>query len=98
MANEMTDDNGPLALAAIPLLRQLSSDALEKISGLMIRKRIQISNYVQLRKLRPVAGVLIFVLCSSGLLAQKKKKTKAAPEGTPVLWQEPTDIASRDLF
>jgi hypothetical protein len=65
----------------------------------MICKRIQISEYIQLRKLRPaVAAVLILIFCSPGLVAQKKKKTKAAPEGTPVLWQEPMDIASRDLF
>ncbi len=29
---------------------------------------------------------------------QKEKKTKAIPEGTPVLWKEPADLASRDLF
>src|SRR5260370_17984532 len=38
MANRMTGDNGRLGLAAIPLFRQLSSDALEKISGLMVQE------------------------------------------------------------
>src|SRR5260370_9592420 len=37
MADEMTDANGRLGLAAIPLFRQLSSDELEKISGLMVK-------------------------------------------------------------
>ena len=30
--------------------------------------------------------------------AQSKKKKKAAPTGTPILWQRPADIASRDLY
>src|SRR5260370_30497577 len=39
------------------------------------------------------------VLSGTVLQGQKhKQKEKAAPEGTPVLWREPTDIASRDLF
>src|SRR5215216_541835 len=29
---------------------------------------------------------------------KKEKKEKQAPQGTPVLWQKPTDIASRDLL
>ena len=28
----------------------------------------------------------------------ESKKKKEIPEGTPILWQEPTDISSRDLF
>jgi len=38
MANEMNDDKEYLGLAANPLFRQLSSDALEKISGLMVKE------------------------------------------------------------
>src|SRR5437660_5418091 len=65
----------------------------------MFCKRMQISNCKHARKLTAaVAGILILIFCAPGLLAQKKKKLKAAPEGTPVLWQEPMDIASRDLF
>lgn len=30
--------------------------------------------------------------------AQKEKKKKEPPTGTPVLWREPTDISSRDLL
>src|SRR2546425_5252912 len=37
MANEMTDGNERLSLAAISLFRELSPDALEKISGLMVK-------------------------------------------------------------
>jgi CRP-like cAMP-binding protein len=37
MANEMTDGNKRLSLAAIPLFRQLSPDDREKISALMVK-------------------------------------------------------------
>jgi len=44
----------------------------------------------------------IILLCvSSAGFAQKTEKAKTkkpAPQGTPVLWREPTDIESRDLF
>ena len=30
--------------------------------------------------------------------AKKEEKQEAAPQGTPVFWQEPTDIASRNLL
>ncbi|MGI9069049.1 MAG: hypothetical protein ACR2HX_21935 [Pyrinomonadaceae bacterium] len=43
--------------------------------------------------------MLILLSISSAVFAQKEsKKKKAPPQGTPVLWQEPTDIASRDLL
>jgi hypothetical protein len=52
--------------------------------------------------LRLVAFALLLVL---GLAPQaaaqkndKKKKKKEMPSGTPVLWREPSDISSRDLF
>src|ERR1700730_12985538 len=38
MADEKTDGNEPFGLTAIPLFRQLSSEALEKISGLMVKE------------------------------------------------------------
>ncbi len=52
------------------------------------------------RKAIILAVLLILLLSPSGLLAKKKKepKPKAVPVGTPVLWREPTDIASRDLY
>lgn len=57
------------------------------------------SRYYRLRELVMVAIIVALSLSSVTLAAQKKqKKQKPAPKGTPVLWQEPTDIASRDLF
>src|ERR1700687_159166 len=38
MADEIADSNEPLGLIAIPLFKQLSSEALEKISGLMVQE------------------------------------------------------------
>ncbi|HZB46756.1 MAG TPA: hypothetical protein VE360_15980, partial [Pyrinomonadaceae bacterium] len=46
-----------------------------------------------------VLAVIVALSVSSPTLAiQKKGKGKPAPRGTPVLWREPADIASRDLF
>src|SRR6185295_2761566 len=52
------------------------------------------------RKLRAVLLlVLIFSLTSFDTgIANAKKKKKEAPTGTPVLWQRPDDISSRDLY
>jgi hypothetical protein len=51
-------------------------------------------------KLRTVI-LLAVILCIStfdvGVVAKKKEK-KQAPRGTPVMWQRPADISSRDLF
>ena len=42
---------------------------------------------------------LLVLTCSPHALAQDKSdKKKTLPAGTPVLWQEPGDIASRNLF
>jgi len=41
--------------------------------------------------------LLILLTASTAGFAQQKAK-KPAPQGTPVLWREPTDIESRDLF
>src|SRR5258708_4132945 len=38
MDNEISDGKEPLSLTTIPLFKQLSSDALEKLSGLMVRE------------------------------------------------------------
>lgn len=55
--------------------------------------------YQCLRAIVVLAIMLALSLPSVSLAAQKKqKKEKPAPKGTPVLWQEPTDIASRNLF
>ena len=52
------------------------------------------------RKLRAlILFALIFSLTSIDTgLANAKKKKKDALTGTPVLWQKPNDISSRDLF
>src|SRR3989440_5802678 len=47
---------------------------------------------------------LLLTLSLAAFAAQKQKKSKEEkkdeppPQGTPVLWKEPTDIASRDLI
>jgi len=55
---------------------------------------------IQISKSIILAVLLILLLSPSSLIAKKKKepKPKAVPVGTPVLWREPTDIASRDLY
>jgi hypothetical protein len=48
---------------------------------------------------RTTLVILILLSISTATFAQKgSKKKKAPPQGTPVLWQEPTDIESRDLL
>ncbi len=51
------------------------------------------------RTLLAFATIFILSLSTPALAVQKeKKKKKQMPSGTPVLWREPADIASRDLF
>ncbi len=52
MANEMTDGTEHLGLAAIPLFRQLSPVALEKISGLMVKKPYKAGDTIFLERER----------------------------------------------
>jgi len=51
----------------------------------------------KLRALVLFALILSLTSLDTGLVSAKKKK-KEALTGTPVLWQQPTDIRSRDLF
>jgi hypothetical protein len=45
------------------------------------------------------ALILVFTLgYDSDVSAAQKKKAEEMPQGTPVLWQEPADIAARDLL
>lgn len=44
-----------------------------------------------------LAVILSMTAVDAGVAAKPKKK-KPTPKGTPVLWQRPTDISSRDLF
>jgi hypothetical protein len=51
------------------------------------------------RPLAAVAFVLMLSLASPAVAAAKdSKKKKSLPEGTAVLWREPSNIRSRDLF
>jgi hypothetical protein len=45
-------------------------------------------------------AIVLLLTISSAVFAQKdsQKKEKAPPKGTPILWQEPTDIESRNLL
>jgi hypothetical protein len=49
---------------------------------------------------RMTLAIVLLLAISTAVFAQKdsKKKEKAPPKGTPVLWQEPTDIQSRNLL
>ena len=51
----------------------------------------------KLRKAILLAVVLCLSFVDAGVVAKSKKK-KQAPRGTPVMWQRPSDISSRDLF
>src|ERR1051325_5006608 len=53
----------------------------------------------QLKKLRLVVLVALFVtLIPINTGVAKKKKKEAPLRGTPVLWQQPNDISGRDLY
>lgn len=54
------------------------------------------NNMKRLRTLVAVALLLCLASIETGLAQSKKKK--AVPTGTPILWQRPDDISSRDLF
>src|SRR5215218_2328514 len=53
-------------------------------------------NTKKLRMLVLLALLLSLTSIDTGLAKPKKKKE--VPTGTPILWQRPTDISSRDLF
>ena len=51
-----------------------------------------------LRVLIALALLICVTSIDSGLAQKKKRKEKAHPTGTPVLWQAPRDISQRDLY
>jgi hypothetical protein len=53
---------------------------------------------ISIRKLSTLAMLLTLALSSFGIAQQKSKKQKPVPPGTPVLWREPTDLETRDLY
>ena len=50
------------------------------------------------RQLYVFTAVLILIVSSIGVASRHRKKKQAMPTGHPVLWQQPTDIGSRNLF
>jgi hypothetical protein len=53
----------------------------------------------QLKKLRTLIVIALLInLASIDTGLAKSKKKKAVPTGTPILWQRPTDISSRNLY
>lgn len=56
-------------------------------------------SFKRFRELTVLSLTLVLILSyPAAAAAQKKSKDGDAPQGTPVLWKEPTDIATRDLF
>jgi hypothetical protein len=51
-----------------------------------------------LRRSLALTLILLISFSSSTVVAQDKKKKKDVPQGTPVLWKNPADIRTRDLF
>ena len=50
-------------------------------------------------RLRFLVVCLVIVSCFSTInISSAKPKEKKVPKGTPVLWQQPSDIATRDLY
>ena len=50
------------------------------------------------RQLSALALLLLLALANFSTGQDKAKSKKVVPEGTPVMWREPADIATRDLF
>src|SRR3982750_2186015 len=51
-----------------------------------------------LSRLSVLLTILALSLSTYGLDDKKKKDKEAKAEGTPILWQEPADITTRDLY
>jgi len=56
------------------------------------------SRQFRFHQLGALALLLIFALANFSAGQDKAKKEKVIPEGTPVMWREPVDIATRDLY
>ncbi|HEY0385291.1 MAG TPA: hypothetical protein VGC64_04740, partial [Pyrinomonadaceae bacterium] len=50
------------------------------------------------RSLHVLAIIILFISSYAAFPQDKRKEKKAVPRGTPVLWENPVDIKSRDLF
>jgi hypothetical protein len=47
---------------------------------------------------RIILSILLVCIATAGFAQKTTKKQAPAPQGTKVLWKEPTDLESRDLF
>jgi hypothetical protein len=47
---------------------------------------------------RIILAIILLSVSTGGFAQKTNKKKRPAPQGTPVLWREPVDIESRDLF
>lgn len=47
---------------------------------------------------RIILAIILLSVSTAGFAQKTNKKKRPAPQGTPVLWREPVDIESRDLF
>jgi hypothetical protein len=51
-----------------------------------------------MRQLYMLTAIFILILSSIGIASRHKKNKGPIPDGTPVLWRHPGDIARRDLY
>jgi hypothetical protein len=50
-----------------------------------------------IRSLLAIAAIVLLTIPSAGFGQSKRKAKKVVPSGTPILWENPADIGSRDL-
>ena len=54
--------------------------------------------HFRIHRLGPLALLLVIAFANFSAAQDKDKKEQVIPAGTPVLWREPVDIATRDLY
>src|SRR3989337_1220014 len=52
----------------------------------------------RIRTFAAIAALLVLSVPSFPQQTAQQDKQKVAPQGTPVMWRDPGDIATRDLF
>src|SRR5215216_863138 len=52
----------------------------------------------QSNSMRSTLLFIVVLILSCSTVTQSQDKKKQLPQGTPILWREPADIGSRDLF
>src|SRR5712675_2012797 len=68
------------------------------ISWGLRKRRVQIMRRSKTYQFVSLAMVLLLSLATLTAARDDKKKQKVRPEGKAVLWTEPVDISSRDLY